>query len=175
MKEYIFVDTETTGLNAETDELLSISIIDHYGRCIFNSLVKPENKKSWDEAERINGISAEMVMKAPRFRHLKPVLSKLFQGKHVVAYNMAFDASFLGKTLRNASSLHCCMRAFAEYFGEIDPNGQDFKLKKLVFAVNECNPDFKFNSHTSLGDSLATREVWLRLMRYKSIAKKYGA
>jgi hypothetical protein len=27
--------------------------------------VKPENKKSWDEAERINGISAEMVMKAP--------------------------------------------------------------------------------------------------------------
>ena len=53
MKEYIFVDTETTGLNAETDELLSISIIDHYGRCIFNSLVKPENKRSWDEAEKI--------------------------------------------------------------------------------------------------------------------------
>lgn len=26
-----------------------------------------------------------------------------------------------------------------------------------------------------LGDSLATREVWLRLMRYKSIADKYGA
>ena len=65
MKEYFFADAETTELNAETDELLSVSIIDHYGRCIFNSLVKPENKKSWDEAERINGISAEMVMKAP--------------------------------------------------------------------------------------------------------------
>jgi hypothetical protein len=32
MKEYFFADAETTGLNAETDELLSVSIIDHYGR-----------------------------------------------------------------------------------------------------------------------------------------------
>ena len=32
MKEYFFADAETTELNAETDELLSVSIIDHYGR-----------------------------------------------------------------------------------------------------------------------------------------------
>lgn len=175
MKKYIFIDTETTGLNAENDELLSISVVDHDGKCIFNSLVKPEHCNNWTDAEKVNGITPDMVKNAPKFKVLMPVLNKVFKGKHIVAYNMAFDASFLGNTLRNADSLHCCMRAFAEYYGEIDPVSLDFKFKKLIFAVNECNPDFTFDSHTSLGDSLATREVWLRLMRYKSIADKYGA
>ena len=126
MKKYIFIDTETTGLNAENDELLSISVDDHDGKCIFNSLVKPEHCNNWTDAEKVNGITPNMVKNAPKFKVLMPVLNKIFKGKHIVAYNMAFDASFLGKTLRNASSLHCCMKAFAEYFGEIDPNTQDF-------------------------------------------------
>lgn len=65
MEEYIFIDTETTGLNAERDELLSVSVVDHYGKCIFNSLVKPEHRDNWDDAEKINGITPAMVKNAP--------------------------------------------------------------------------------------------------------------
>lgn len=174
MKKYIFIDTETTGLNAENDELLSISVVDHDGKCIFNSLVKPEHCSSWTDAEKVNGITPDMVKNAPKFKELMPVLNKIFKGKHVVAYNMAFDASFLGKTLRNADSLHCCMRAYAEYHGEYDPVRQSFKWKKLIDAVKNCNPDFVFRPHSSLDDSMAAREVWLSLMKHKFIAEKYG-
>ena len=172
--EYVFVDTETTGLDYRTDELLSVSVVDHYGRCIFHSLVKPERKKSWNDAERIHGISFEMVRNAPRFKVLKPMLNKIFKGKHVVAYNMNFDSVFLGSSLRHAASLHCCMKAYAEYHGEYDPVRQSFKWKKLTDAVKNCNPDFVFRPHSSLDDSMAAREVWLSLMKHKSIAEKYG-
>lgn len=173
--EYVFVDTETTGLDSKSDELLSVSVVDHYGRCLFHSLVRPERKKTWNDAEKIHGITSEMVRNAPRFRTLKPMLNRLFRGRHVVAYNMNFDSSFLGNSLRHAASLHCCMKAYAEYNGEYDPVRQNFKWKKLSVAVKNCNPDFVFTPHSSLDDSLAAREVWLYLMRCQKIAEKYGA
>lgn len=172
--EYIFVDTETTGLDCRTDEILSVSVVDHFGRCIFHSLVKPEHKKSWTDAERIHGITSEMVKNSPRFKVLKPIHNRIFKGKHVVAYNMNFDSAFLGSSLRHADSLHCCMKAYAEHNGEYDPFRQSFRWKKLTDAVRDCNPDFVFHPHSSLDDSMAAREIWISLMKHKSIAEKYG-
>lgn len=41
--DYVFVDTETTGLNHETDEILSVSVIDDEGICLFHSLIRPQH------------------------------------------------------------------------------------------------------------------------------------
>lgn len=38
----IVIDTETTGLDPEKDELLQVSIIDDEGNVLFNSLFRPE-------------------------------------------------------------------------------------------------------------------------------------
>ena len=63
-KNYIYVDTETTGLH-EDDELLSISILDDQDICLFDSLIRPVTKTSWTEAMQVNGISPDMVKNAP--------------------------------------------------------------------------------------------------------------
>lgn len=41
MSKKIVIDTETTGLNAKTDELLQVSIIDTDGNVLFDSYFKP--------------------------------------------------------------------------------------------------------------------------------------
>lgn len=58
---YLFVDCETTGLKPGTDEVLSISVIDQTGRLVFNSLIRPERRKKWVDAQNIHHISPEMV------------------------------------------------------------------------------------------------------------------
>ena len=49
--DYVFVDTETTGLNHDTDEILSVSVIDDEGICLFHSLIRPQHTVEWSEAE----------------------------------------------------------------------------------------------------------------------------
>lgn len=53
----IVIDTETTGLDADTDELLQVSIIDSQGNTLFNSYIKPLFTENWDEAMAVNHIT----------------------------------------------------------------------------------------------------------------------
>jgi len=57
----IIIDTETTGLYPNADELLQVSIIDTNGTTLFNEYLKPINAKTWRTAQRIHHISPEMV------------------------------------------------------------------------------------------------------------------
>lgn len=56
----IVIDTETTGLT-DSDELLQISVIDDAGTVLFDSLVRPYFHTEWPEAQKVNGITPEMV------------------------------------------------------------------------------------------------------------------
>lgn len=66
----IVIDTETTGLNADTDELLQVSIIDSQGNTLFNSYIKPLFTENWDGAMAVNHITPEMVANAPNISQL---------------------------------------------------------------------------------------------------------
>lgn len=55
----IVIDTETTGLDADTDELLQVSIIDGQGNTLFNSYIKPLFTENWDGAMAVNHITPE--------------------------------------------------------------------------------------------------------------------
>ena len=106
---YLYVDCETTGLKPGTDEVLSISVIDQTGKIAFNSLIRPERRKKWVEAQNINHISPEMVRDAPTYRDVVPQLQRIFRGAHIVTYNLEFDYKFLHEAMCTASSFHCCM------------------------------------------------------------------
>ena len=173
--DYVFVDTETTGLNHDTDEILSVSVIDDEGICLFHSLIKPQRITEWGEAEKVNGISAEMVEHAPTFESVKAHLRDIFRNKEVIIYNAGFDTVFLGETLKESKAVHCCMQAFADYKQEWSEKHHAMKWFKLVNAVAEVNPKFSFKAHDSLEDCRATREVWDFLMTVPEIREKYRA
>ena len=60
-KKIIVLDTETTGLSHENDEILQLSIIDGEYNTLFGEYFKPKHTTNWDEAEKVNRISPEMV------------------------------------------------------------------------------------------------------------------
>ena len=89
-------DLETTGLNTILDEILQISILDGDGKEIFSSYIKPKRHRIWPIAQKINGISYNMVKDAPSINKVRKQIQKIFAtAQLVVGYNLGFDISFL--------------------------------------------------------------------------------
>lgn len=115
----VTLDCETTGLDANRDELLEIAIVDHTGAALVNSLIKPSPANPiWPEAEAIHGITPEMVANAPALSEISTQIEAAVNGKDVIIYNSGFDAAFLGPLLSSANSIQCCMEHWAEHIGE---------------------------------------------------------
>ena len=85
-------DLETTGVNKMSAEILQISITDGDGSLLFSSYIKPQ-KRQWKIAERVNGISPDMVRNAPRFSDVKDQVQAYFnRAKLIAGYNIkGFD------------------------------------------------------------------------------------
>lgn len=172
----IVFDTETTGLNPEYDEIIQLSIVDGSGNVLFDEYIKPSRRKKWPEAQRISGISPEMVKNCKTFRFFRKTIQEIFDSaKTIIAYNIGFDAGFLqsygidvyrkvapeGKKLfddlpeeSKTKEWRDVMIDFAEIYGEWSDYKQSFKWQKLSTAA--AYYDFKFSAHNSLEDVKAT-------------------
>lgn len=161
---FLFLDLETTGLDPQNDEILSLTMIVYdYENNVFhtrlNRFFKPAYHSEWPEAEKINNISPQIVK---NFTSIKESLSEI---QHIInecskifIYNVSFDTKFLefvgidfsGKTFIDP------MISYASRY----TNG---KWKSLSYVYNNLvGHDFLF-THTSLGDTLALIEISLLL------------
>lgn len=94
------IDFETTGLKAGEDEVLQVSIIDENYNVLLNVYCRPNNKDSWEDAQAVHGITPLMVAnELPFERYVPTVLDILSKADKVIAYNAAFEDSYL-KALR---------------------------------------------------------------------------
>jgi len=168
MENFLYVDTETTGLDPCRDELLSVSVLDNDNRVLFHSYIKPRHRRKWRDAQKIHGITPELVKHAPTYTMVKKYLADIFRNRKIVMYNAAFDTDFLAESLTDCDSIYCCMLEFAEYNGEWNDYYNDWKWIKLAEAVKKVSPQFNFCAHDSLEDCKATREIWQFLMNRKN-------
>ena len=156
----ICIDVETTGLSYIYDNILQFSAIDGEGNVLLNTLVKPYMKCDWKEAERINGISPDMVSDAPEFHELIPVIQGIFDSAvHIISYNGDFDESFLsenGIQIRDGIRRTDIMIAFARVYGEWNDYYSDYKWQKLITCANYYGYEPEGNFHDSLEDVKAT-------------------
>lgn len=162
--ETLFFDVETTGLYYD-DEIVSISIIDGVENIILDTLVKPIYHKSWRDASLINNIYPKDVYNSPTMEQLKTTLTNIFNNaKTIIAYNIAFDTMFIDNIIEiNALNKFCCMIKFDEVYGEWSDYFFDYKRQKLTIAMNYYNLKWKGKFHTSLADTFACRDVWLKM------------
>lgn len=159
MKHFLILDTETTGLGAGT-EVVELSLIDHLGNTLMDTLVKPLVHTSWDGAERIHGISPADVMDAPTMPDLMFELNlhlSMYDG--LVIYNRQYDLGILREAFRKASTsmvqipTYCAMLTYGKAVGAT-------KWQSLSKAAAHVGHVWHGNAHRALSDCKATLDVW---------------
>ena len=151
------IDFETTGLKAGIDEVLQVSIIDENYNTLFNTYCKPLRHKTWDTAQKINGIAPQMVISKPPFLLCREKVKEILTAAdEVIAYNVDFENSFLkaygiyidpGKWVDP-------MIMFARIYGEYDSLHDSYKWQSLTKCAEYYG--YKFKAHDSLEDVKAT-------------------
>lgn len=155
-KDVVVLDTETTGLFGA--EICEISVIDLNGNVLFDSLVRPQNPIP-SEAQKIHGITDEMVQDAPNWLEVWKNLYTILSDKLVLIYNADFDTRLLIESFEahNVSlepyeedirklEIDCVMRTYAELIGS-------YRWVKLSTAAGYET------KHRALDDCRATLDV----------------
>lgn len=92
----ICLDCETTGLDPNEDEILSLSIVDWDGNVLHDRKYKPARKTEWPDAERVNGISPESVAECRGIWQDDGRIGQIIcDADEIIGYNVGFDMSFL--------------------------------------------------------------------------------
>jgi DNA polymerase-3 subunit epsilon len=100
----IFLDTETTGLNAEGgDRIVEIGCVEMVGRRLTGDnrhfYLNPQ-RPSHPDALRVHGLSEEFLADKPLFETVAEDLMSYLAGAELVIHNAPFDIGFLDEELR---------------------------------------------------------------------------
>lgn len=158
----IVIDTETTGLCAEEDEILQLSIISEKGERLFDSYFRPLHK-SWSAAQAVNHISPEMVADAPSIADKAAEIQRILNSADtIIGYNTPFDVDFItsaGLIIPQRAEIVDIMPTFAKIFGEWSNYHGDYKWQKLTTCAAYYHFDWNsiaLTAHNSLADCYAT-------------------
>ena len=171
-KRVIVINTETTGLDAKTDELLRITILSESGKVIFDEYVCPTKHVEWPEAQKIHHISPEMVKNSqPILYYLKELNGIINNTDVIVGYNHSFDMSFLAEAgiYSDPRKNYDLMLEFSQLIGEWDETRNAYKFFKLKECADYLG--YRWSSekdHDCLEDCKATLYCYKKLVSGES-------
>ena len=152
-----FLDTETTGLGAR-DRIVEIAIrtVDPSGETRdWESLVRSPVPIPGD-AERIHGISNEMIGAARSWWELEGTVRSLLEGRVVVAHSARFDATMIGKEWGQHPP-PCAWLCSLTLAKKILPGLLSYSLGNLLRALG-VEPEGP--AHRAAGDVAALATLW---------------
>lgn len=167
----IVIDVETTGLMVYTDELLQVSIISDKKEILYNSYLKPLYTKEWKDAEKINGITPDMVKQSPSvLTECTKINRILSQADVIIGYNhQSFDLAFLAKigcSFKESAVIIDVAEIFSEIYGEWSDYFGGYKYQKLSTCAAYYNYRWEGNTHDSLADCLATLYCYEKIQEH---------
>jgi len=164
----VVLDTETTDLYGY---VVQIAVIRAHDRLVLlDTLINPEYPIEPD-AQRIHGISAEMVKDAPTFAAIEPQLAAVLRGKRIVTYNASFDENILRNEIHRLTGANaaaelnrwlrpkrwrCAMEAYAAFCGQWSSYHGSYKWQPLMGG-----------DHSALGDCRATLALLQRMAEHR--------
>ncbi|MDP1919685.1 MAG: 3'-5' exonuclease [Myxococcales bacterium] len=123
---HLFLDIETTGLDAGTDEVIELgAVLIRNGRVAAEHqwLIRPTRPVP-AVISALTGLTDDDLAGAASFDELVPLLRPLFQGVTVVAHNALFEQSFLKGLLDDVPVLDSCELALV-LFPELKSHSLD--------------------------------------------------
>lgn len=167
-KEYVILDTETTGLGLA--EIVQIGVINLDGKIILDSLVKPSISIP-SRVTAIHGIDDNMVIDAPSFYEIYPQIYEALRWKNVLIYNANFDINVLGYCCRKFNRFplelkarsECVMKWYAQFFGEWNDYHKSYKWQPLYGghnAISDCLACLDLINEMANTEILTSREIF---------------
>ena len=157
---WVALDLETTGLHADTDEIIEIGAVKFRGPetlDTFHTLVNPRRRLD-DFIKRFTGISQQEVDSAPPFSAVSGDFASFIGSAPVIGHNVGFDLGFLEKKGMNLPNARCDTWDMAYV---LFPGLPEYSLERLAARLDAPNP----RPHRALQDALATRDVFNILAR----------
>ncbi len=151
------IDFETTGLSADRDRALEVSVVrvepgGATRKLTFDTLVNPRRPVA---ATEIHGITDSMVEKAPDFSAIWPALRSALSGCVVAAYNAYFDMRFLAAESERVGDIaqppYFCLMYVRSLIGIGTRCRLDDACKLHGVALHDA--------HRSARDAMATAEL----------------
>lgn len=160
----LYFDTETTGIDAHA-EIIEISAIRADGMVLLNTLVHPARAVS-AEAAALTHITNDMLEKAPLMVEVWQQVCSLFAGKHLIAYNAAFDMRMLFQSMQQIedtrfppfASCTCAMQLVSNYLA-VPGRYKNYKWHKLSEAADILCVPVDTQLHRALADAVLTRDI----------------
>lgn len=158
LADYIVIDTETTGLSPSKNEILQIAAVKYEAFTpveAFVTYIKPKNGID-EEAQKINGITEEMVQNAPEIEEIVNSFRAFVGSKlPLVGHNIIFDLKFLCKagcvSLKPKRKYYDTVTLAKKALKEIAP--ANYKLDTLARNVLYIIRD---DAHDALSDANVT-------------------
>ena len=106
MSRQIVLDTETTGLSADSgDRIIELGCVELLNRKLTGNnlhLYFNPGRDSHEDALKVHGISNEFLKDKPKFAETVDDILEYLQGAEIIIHNAAFDVGFLTKELELA-------------------------------------------------------------------------
>jgi DNA polymerase III epsilon subunit-like protein len=161
MADFVFLDTETTGLDDDA-ELVEIAVVDDTGAVLFESYCRPTVPVD-PGAQAVHGIGPEKLATAPAWPEIAERVRAALEGKTVVIFNSDFDTRILVQTATahtDGLDTECAMYRAADAFGATNQYG----TISLINAAAAAGVEFQGKAHSAAGDAATTAELWRCMM-----------
>ncbi|MGB0723503.1 MAG: PolC-type DNA polymerase III, partial [Gammaproteobacteria bacterium] len=163
---YTVFDTETTGLDTSSDQIISIGglrVVN--GRPlqneVFEQLIDP-GKPISRESIAVHGISEDMVRGKPDLTVVLPEFHRFAEDTVLVGHNVAFDMSILQRVQGEAGvSFDAPVLDTLLLSAVVYPERGEHSLEKIAerFGIPVVG------RHTAVGDAIVTAQVFLHLVK----------
>ncbi|WP_150138916.1 exonuclease domain-containing protein [Candidatus Enterovibrio escicola] len=144
MTRYVFLDTETTGLNPHIDghRIIELACIEYRDAKptghVFETKLNPEGKKSNVDAFLLHRISDEELLDKPTFKDIAEDFINFIQDSNLVIYNADFDVSFLNNELNRIGHISSVHNICNEVICAMKLAGEKFNSDKYLSLNNAC-------------------------------------
>lgn len=170
-RRQIFLDTETTGLNAAAgDRVIEIGCVEMLNRRLtgrnLHFYINPE-RPSHEDAVKVHGLTDEFLADKPVFAAIADELCSFVEGAEIIIHNAAFDVGFLDEEFKRLGRgrFDACVGEITDTLlmaREMFP-GKSNSLDALCRRLEVDNSSRTL--HGALLDAELLAEVYIRLTR----------